>query len=65
VRAGGLTTRASVDIARPPLADSSGLDWKSNAPISPGPQARVTNMDDLAGWQQNLLPVGVMLGIGA
>jgi hypothetical protein len=49
VRAGGLTTRASIDIARPALADSSGLDWSSNDPINPGPQARVTNTDDLTG----------------
>jgi hypothetical protein len=62
VSAGGLTARATVDTARPALSDSSGLNWSSYSAITP--EARITNTDDLAGWQQDLLPAGVALGIG-
>ncbi|MFL6127124.1 hypothetical protein [Actinophytocola sp.] len=60
---GGLTARATVDVAIPPLADASRVVWDSATPLRA--TARVTNIDDMDWWQNWLIGGGIFLGVGA
>jgi hypothetical protein len=62
VAGGSLTARATVDGAIPPLSDSTKTVWDSTAPIRA--TVRVTNIDDLAWWQNWLMGSGIFLGVG-
>ncbi|MEC3978724.1 hypothetical protein [Amycolatopsis sp. H20-H5] len=63
ISGGSLTARATVDVAIPPLSDTSKVVWDSATPIRA--TARVTNIDDMEQWQSWLVGSGVFLGIGA
>lgn len=59
---GSLTARASVDVAVPPLSDTSSITWDSALPLRA--TVRITNVDVMDAWQQGLVVAGVGLGIG-
>ena len=60
---GSLTTRAIVDGAIPPLADTTKAVWDSATPLRA--TVRVTNADVLDRWQNWLVGGGIFLGVGA
>ncbi len=62
VDGGSLTARATVDGAIPPLSDTTKTVWDSTTPIRA--TVRVTNIDDLAWWQNWLMGSGIFLGVG-
>jgi hypothetical protein len=62
VDVGGVTAKATVDFARPILADVSALSWSQPTPFAG--IARVTNADNLAKWQSVLTFTTIWLGIG-
>lgn len=59
---GSLAARVSVDLATPPLTDTSQLVWNSFLPLRPA--LRLTDVDVMAAWQQRLVAAGICLGIG-
>jgi hypothetical protein len=63
VSGGSLTARTTVDVAIPPLSDTSKVVWDSATPIRA--TVRVTNIDDVNWWQNWLIGSGILLGIGA
>lgn len=62
VSIGSLAARASLDLAVPPLTDTSRLVWNSFLPLRP--TVRLTDVDEMAAWQQRLVVAGIFLGIG-
>jgi hypothetical protein len=62
VSIGSLAARVSLDLAVPPLTDTSDLVWNSFSPLRPA--VRLTNVDVMAAWQQRLVVAGIFLGIG-
>lgn len=63
INGGGLTGRATVEIARPEPTSTTGLTWESREPLQP--VARVTDVDAMSAWQQRLVVAGIWLGIGS
>jgi hypothetical protein len=62
VNGGGLTARATVDLAQPPLTESSSLTWNSAGPLQA--TARLTDVESMQTWQSWLVAAGISLGIG-
>jgi hypothetical protein len=62
VTSGPLRARATVDVAVPPLADTSVVDWEEAGPIAP--TVRITDVDGMASGQHMLTAAGIALGIG-
>ncbi len=59
---GTLRPRAAVDVAVPPLTDSSVIKWGSSRPITAS--LRVTDVNEMESWQNWLAGAGILLGIG-
>lgn len=62
VTGGALKAKATVDVAVPPLADTSVVDWEEAGPIAP--TVRITDVDGMASDQHMLAAAGIALGIG-
>jgi hypothetical protein len=62
VSIGSLAARVSLDLAVPPLTDTSRLVWNSFSPLRPA--VRLTDTEVMAAWQQGLVVAGIFLGIG-
>jgi hypothetical protein len=63
VQAGTLGPRLDVELARPETESAEALTWRSPRPITP--IAKYLDADALAAWQQRLVLVGILFGIGA
>jgi hypothetical protein len=62
VDVGALTSKTSVELARPEPSESTALSWRNNSPITP--IARIVNTDALTMWQQRLVLATIWLSIG-
>jgi hypothetical protein len=62
VSVGSLAARATVEVAVPPLADTSQITWNSYERLQPA--LRLSDSDAMAALQQGLVAAGIGLGIG-
>lgn len=61
VNVGSLTSRATIELARPEPAQQSELSWHDTRPVQP--LARVVDSDSMTAWQQRLIFATIWLAI--
>lgn len=62
VYGGAVSSRSTIDIARPELSSDTGLHWIKTQPFTPS--VRLTDVETMSNWQQSLVVATIALGIG-